>query len=686
MQKRAQRQRFSIDKIGRRIAQFFADPTRDRAGVPRIESLEQRCLASVSTIPSIDGSGNNIANPTWGSVGVDFLRIAQAAYTDGVSSPAGADRPSAREVSNALAAQGTDTEANDRDLSDYIYAWGQFLDHDIDLTNTGSGATKETFSIAVPKGDPYFDPSSTGTQVITLTRSVYNANTGTTDARQQFNSITAFIDGSQVYGSDDATASSLRTFTGGLLKTSDGNLLPIDAATGFFQAGDIRANENVELTSMQTLFMREHNRVATLIAKQNPKLKDEAIYQKARMIVIGELQRITYNEFLPALLGSAGLPAYAGYNAKVNPGITNEFATAAFRFGHSVLNDDVEFLDTNGNEIREEISLAEAFFNPSIVKENGIDPMLKYLATDNANELDTQIVDSLRNFLFGPPGAGGLDLAALNIQRGRDHGLADYNTTRAAMGLTKITTFSQLTSDAALQQSLQATYGSVDNVDLWVGLLAEDHLPGSSVGALTRAILVDQFKRLRDGDRFWYQRTLKGSDLTLVNNTTLADVLRRNTTNSNIQDNVFFYKTEVTGQLFADNNRDGVRQSVEGGVAGRTIQLLDSTGAVVQSVQTDSKGTFKFDHIGIGTFTLQEVLPQGWIQTTPAPLPISITKGMSVSNVLIGTTNVPLPPPPTPAPTGPQAGPRQGPRPGSPQGPPIGGAFTLRSIDQLNGQ
>src|SRR5262249_34400208 len=159
--------------------------------------------------------------------------------------------------------------------------------------------------------------------------------------------------------------------------------------------------------------------------------------------------------------------------------ISTEFSTAAFRLGHSMLEDDVEFLDNNGNEVHDPMSLAEVFFNPTVVETTGIDPIMKYLASSNAEEIDNKVVDSVRNFLFGPPGAGGLDLASLNIQRGRDHGLSDYNTTRAALGLPKVTSFDQITSDPTLAAQLQSVYGSVDNVDLWVGGLAEDHLRGS---------------------------------------------------------------------------------------------------------------------------------------------------------------------------------------------------------------
>ena len=153
----------------------------------------------------------------------------------------------------------------------------------------------------------------------------------------------------------------------------------------------------------------------------------------------------------------------------MNPGIANEFSTAAFRFGHSMLGDDVEFLDNNGQPVADEVELSQAFFNPPLVTQNGIDPILKYLASDPASEIDTKVVDSVRNFLFGPPGSGGLDLASLNIQRGRDHGLADYNTVRAAYGLPKVTSFAQITSDPQLQAQLKQLYGSVNNIDLWVG-------------------------------------------------------------------------------------------------------------------------------------------------------------------------------------------------------------------------
>ena len=220
---------------------------------------------------SIDGSGNNPIDGTRGAANIPLLRNTTIAYADGVGSPAAPDEPSAREISNDVFAQDHEVPCA-TNVSDYLWQWGQFIDHDMDLTPTTNPA--ERFDIQVPLGDPFFDPDSTGTQIIELDRSIYQMVNG---IRQQVNADTAFIDASQVYGSDEARAQELRTLDGtGKLKSSDGDLLPYnvdgfpnapDTSAGYFLAGDVRSNEQVGLTAMQTLFMREHNYWATRIKK-----------------------------------------------------------------------------------------------------------------------------------------------------------------------------------------------------------------------------------------------------------------------------------------------------------------------------------------------------------------------------------------------------------------------------------
>lgn len=505
--------------------------------------------SSVTTIEarSLDGTGNNLENPELGSVGTQLLRTSESDYADGISEPAGEDRVSARVISNELSAQ-TTTETNDRSLTDLTWLFGQFIDHDLDLSE--GSEHDESFNIEVPTGDEFFDPFFTGEVEIALSRTGFDETTGETDPREQINEISAFLDGSVIYGSDVETADALRAFEGGLLATSEGDLLPfntgeLDNAGGnsdtLFLAGDIRANENVALTAMHTIWVREHNYQAELLAAEDPTLTDEQLYQGARTIVTAQLQAITFNEYLPALLGEDALDDYEGYDSSVDPGIANVFSTAAYRFGHTMLPTELLRLDSDLTTADEgNLSLQEAFFSPDEITANGIESILLGASVQLANEVDNQVVDDVRNFLFGPPGAGGFDLVSLNIQRGRDHGLADYNQVREDYGLERVSSFDEISSDPEVAAKLEQLYGTVDDIDVWVGGLAEDHVDGSSMGELFSTVIVDQFERIRDGDRLWYQNVFSGETLAEIEATTLADVIERNSSIEGLQDNVFF--------------------------------------------------------------------------------------------------------------------------------------------------
>ncbi len=483
----------------------------------------------------IDGVGNNLANPTWGSTHINFLRLTPADYADGASDPAGADRPSARAVSNAVVAT-TGDKPNRAGASDFVWQWGQFLDHDIDETPAADPA--EPFPIAVPAGDPHFDPTGTGTVTIGLNRSDYDVIGG---VRQQINGITAYIDASNVYGSDEERAFALRSLDGsGKLATSYGDLLPFNTnglpnaptalAPNFYLAGDVRANEQVGLTAMHTVFLREHNHWAEAIAERNPEMSGEDVYQSARTIVAAEMQAITYREFLPVLLGRDALPRYRGYDPGENASISNVFATAAYRLGHSMLSGDLLCLDENLNTISSgDMSLADSFFDPTLMESMGPEPVLRGLCAQQCQEIDNELVDEVRNFLFGAPGSGGFDLASLNIQRGRDHGLASYNAVRAAFGLRPARSFADLNPDPEVVERLASVYASPEDIDPWVGMLAERHVPGAMVGPTLRAVLGDQFRRLRDGDRFFYRHHLDAPLVEMVEQQSLAVIIRRNT-------------------------------------------------------------------------------------------------------------------------------------------------------------
>ena len=506
-------------------------PTPERTLQTEPDTLE----ADEFPVRSIDGSGNNLDDPLIGAALTPLVRRVDPDYADNVSTLAGPERPGPREISNAVSAQDESVPIGD-EISDFLWQWGQFLDHDIDLT--GGADPVESANFLVPVDDLFFTPG----KVFEFNRSFYDPASGTSqqNPRQQVNQITAWVDASNVYGSDAVRADALRTLDGtGRLLTSAGDLLPFNTLglpnaggpdPSLFLAGDVRANEQVALTAMHTLFVREHNRLADIYAAADPALTGDEIYEKARHMVGAEMQAITYNEFLPVLLGKHAIKKYQGYDPNLNAGIANVFSTAAYRFGHSLLSSTLLRLDADLNEIPEgHLALRDAFFAPQrIVDEGGIEPILRGLAKQVCQNTDVFLVDEVRNFLFGSPDDG-FDLMALNIQRGRDHGLASYNDTRIAYDLAPAVSFADVSSDSEIQDRLASVYDDVNDIDLLVGGLAEDRLKGAQVGELLYTVIKEQFELLRDGDRFWYERTLTRREIRELHRTHLADIIKRNT-------------------------------------------------------------------------------------------------------------------------------------------------------------
>jgi hypothetical protein len=648
----------------------------------RVEELEPRCLLDIG-IRSVTGFGNNLDHPTWGQTGADLLRVSPVAYADGISAPSAPNSLSPRQVSNNLNNQSDPIfsfadnlgSPQSKSLSDYSYVWGQFIDHDIDLTKDNSGTAFDIPADPTRANDPM------GTEPFTRSNFDPNTGTSTSNPRQQINSVSAFLDLSQVYGSTNVVADALRTHSGGRLKTSPGNLLPFNNLNYFtqiqlnalnmandaqqvpdgqlFAAGDRRANENIELTAVQTLFMRNHNRLAGQLQALHPTWTDEQLYQEARKLNIAEEEIITYTEFLPAILGPNALPAFLGYNDDVNPGIATEFSTVGFRFGHSLLSNSVGRNNNDGTDITDVnpngagVNLTEDFFRPDLINPNGVtvnlidtngnpDPhtssgigaILKADADNAANEMDLLLIDEVRNVLFGIPHGPGTDLAARDVQRARDHGIGTYNQVRVAYGLPAVTSFAQITSDVAVQNELKATYGTVGKIDPFEGMLAEDHLAGADVGPTIKAILAKQFRHLRDGDRFFYlNETFSLQELTLLGQgNTLAKVIKNNTAITNLQSDVFFFKVSISGTVFLDFDGDGGQRAFfEPGVPGITVNLLNDSGQVVATTTTDSNGHYVFtDQTGIpgtGNFTVAIVPPSFLHQTTPNPATIHLSRG-----------------------------------------------------------
>ncbi|XP_070556078.1 peroxidasin homolog isoform X2 [Ptychodera flava] len=551
-----------------------------------------------------DGTCNNLDKPSQGATLTPFARLLDPKYENRFNDPMGwrdtrnckPALPSARLVSTVVGS--TDTVTDDDERSNFVMPFGQFLDHDLDLTpnspstvsfkdgircNETCDNTAPCFPIQVPEGD-----SRINRECLTFIRSSAACGTGYITAsgkvvpRQQINAITSYIDGSQIYGSTQSLADDLRAFDGkGSLRVNDEAevptgrpLLPYDPDSPMacisesssrnipcFLAGDGRANEQIGLTSIHTLFLREHNRISDRLSQINPHWDDTTLYQEARKIMGAQLQHIIYDHYLPKVLGPEGmsqLGTYQGYNPSADASIANVFATAAFRFGHGTVRPIIPRLDENLNPIPEgNLQLHLAFFQPwRIVEQGGIEPILRGFIAKPAKQLiPVEIMtDKLTEHLFEITNTIGLDLMALNIQRGRDHGLRSYNVWRARCRLERANTFSELKNEISNQKvldKLAQVYDEPNDIDLFIGAMAEDPLPGGLLGPTFTCLLAIQFRRTRRGDRFWYEKPGEFSDTQIaeIKKQSVARIICDNTDIRHVQEDVFLKPTSQRPML-----------------------------------------------------------------------------------------------------------------------------------------
>ncbi|CAG0902958.1 unnamed protein product, partial [Darwinula stevensoni] len=370
--------------------------------------------------------------------------------------------------------------------------------------------------------------------------------------REQMNQITSWLDGNSVYGSDLETVKKLRAFQGGLMKTYelDGrSLLPLESEgakkrqsevpnfaagrvvsvldssslTGPTSTGDTRVNEVASLTVLHTVFVRQHNQIARVLQQLNPAWNDETLFQEARRIVGAQLQHITFNEWLPNVLGSAYMAQYGiatqqsgyrfNYDPSINPSVTNEFGVAAFRFGHTLLQGIFKLF--GGEEKKEIMELRDLFGNPSLLyPKSGLDRFINalFVIGESFFVFPSRILVNSVGFrqvtehLFQGSAPFGMDLVSLNLQRGRDHGVRSYNDYRAISGLARASTFSGFAPqiDSHTIEDMAQIYESVDDVDLFLGGVSERPVDGAVLGPTFQFIVGDMFQRLQKGDRFFY--------------------------------------------------------------------------------------------------------------------------------------------------------------------------------------
>ena len=389
--------------------------------------------------------------------------------------------------------------------------------------------------------------------------------------REQINANTAFVDGSQVYGSDEETAAKLRGFKDGLLKTNDDpnlvNHLPTRRQCGFTEktrylfTGDSRSSVQPALTATHTLFLGEHNRIAkelklrfqgkSFFQSLSDKERDEFLYQESRKIVGAELQKITYKDYIPPILGTKGMKVHqlefdseTRYDPTTDPSLMNEFATVAFRFGHSQIADDFRgfFWWPLENHLFGIHSIPDEF----VVGNGGTNWMreLTGAAKQSCPKVDLTVTDKIRNHFDH----NNEDVIARNIQRGRDHGIPDYGTLRKACNMSSLNGTKQPKEiSAEIWRKILETYdGNTNNIDPYTGGLAEEAEGGGIVGPLFSCIIGEQFRRIMVGDRFFFSHRRENLAVGLPDKTkksilkrTLGDIICDNTNARGIQKDVF---------------------------------------------------------------------------------------------------------------------------------------------------
>ncbi|XP_072760904.1 uncharacterized protein [Anoplolepis gracilipes] len=539
-----------------------------------------QCPAASLRYRTSDGSCNNLQNLWWGSAMSAMQRFLPPEYDDGVQSirrsKNGRPLPSARDITSVIH-QSKDIPL--ASVTHMLMQWGQFVDHDLTATGQSRGFNgsvpqcclprnagfqppefmhPECLPIAVNQHDDFYGPL--GVRCLEFLRSGPAPKEGCKfGPREQLSQVTSYLDASTVYSSNAVHSDSLRIFRNGLLQygriQSRRPLLPKresdlckrgSLSTTCFRAGDGRLSEQPALTSLHVVFLRLHNRIATQLSALNSHWSDEKLFQETRRIVGAIIQHITYREFLPIVLGPQVMKIfdlevlkkgyYEGYDPTINPTIANAFSTAAYRFGHSLVQHSFVRFNSNHKPIFNNVSIHDEFSNPGNLETAGsVDRLLLGLVNQPCQRRDEFITEEITNHLFQTPGfAFGMDLASLNIQRGRDHGLPPFVRWREPCSLSPIKSFQDLdrVMSPEIARKFRSLYASVEDIDLFSAGLAEKSVAGGLVGPTFACIIGQQFSNLRHGDRFWYENSESESSFTpgqlqQIRRITLAQVLCR---------------------------------------------------------------------------------------------------------------------------------------------------------------
>ncbi|CAK7299911.1 Dual oxidase 1 [Vulpes lagopus] len=533
-------------------------------------------------VQRFDGWYNNLMEHRWGSKGSRLQRLVPASYADGVYQPLGEPHlPNPRDLSNA-AMRGPAGQASLRNRTVLGVFFGYHVLSDLVSVET-PGCPAEFLNIRIPPGDPVFDPNGRGDVVLPFQRSRWDPESGQSPSnpRDLTNDVTGWLDGSAIYGSSHSWSDALRSFSGGQLASGPDPAFPRNAQPpllmwsapdpasgqrgpgGLYAFGAERGNRDPFLQALGLLWFRYHNLCAQRLARQHPHWGDEELFQHARKRVIATYQNIVLYEWLPSFLQRTPVK-YAGYSPFLDPSISPEFLVASEQFFSTMVPPGVymrnaschfqEVINRNSS-ISRALRVCNSYWSrkhPNLRRAEDVDALLLGMASQIAEREDHVVVEDVLDFWPGSLKFSRTDHLAGCLQRGRDLGLPSYTKARAALGLPPITRWQDI--NPALSQNnhtvLEATAAlynqDLSQLELLPGGLLESH---GDPGPLFSAIVLNQFVRLRDGDRYWFENTRNGlfseEEIAEIRNTSLRDVLVAvtNMNPSTLQPNVFFWHT-----------------------------------------------------------------------------------------------------------------------------------------------
>ncbi|CAB3380635.1 Hypothetical predicted protein [Cloeon dipterum] len=562
--------------------------------------------------PGYDGWYNNLAHPELGAADTPLLRRTPAFYEDSVYKPV-SGRPNPFNLSKQLLTGPIGSKSRTGKTALLVFFGQQMVEEILDVQRPG--CPPEYFNIPIPEGHEYREHSPYHTEMPFL-RSRFDMRTGFSpnNPRQQLNEITPYIDGGLTYGVTKAWADQLRVREDGTLEkdgllasAGDGGLYPAynkqrlpmanppppafherwvkqhetANVNRFFKLGNPRGNENPFLLTFGIVWFRWHNVLAKVLKKNHGNWSDEKIFNEARKWLIATHQSVVMYEWLPSWLGQQ-LDNYTRYDPSVDPQIDHFFQTSAMRFGHTLVVPGVYMRDyaENGCKVIKEkrvVRTCQFFWRPqepmllnvsssNIRKEGDIDRLLMGMASQLSEAEDHAIVEDLRGRVFGPLEFSRRDLMAVNIQRGRDHGIPDFNTAREAYGLQRYTSENNFTRvNETIKQELKKLYSKegdtgsewLNRIDVWIGGILETT---DTPGELFSAVIKDQFTRIRNGDRFWFEnkfnKLFTADEIERIKSIRLRDILMSVThmKDEDMQQNPFLAPTQLPARC--QDNRE----------------------------------------------------------------------------------------------------------------------------------